>query len=293
MAAAGLWGAAVRSLRPLATVGPAGWGQTLQVGPSTPPFWPGPSRALRLSAANPAGHNKWSKVRHVKGPKDTARSQVFTKLSRLIRFAVKEGGPNPELNSNLANLLKLCRSKNMPKSTIEAALKSEKNKDIYLLYEGRGPGGSSLLIEVLSDSGSRCHAAIKHILNKNGGVMTDGARYSFDKKGVVMVGTEDKEKKTVNLERALELAFEAGAEDVQESENDDEKHMLKFICDIPSLHEVRTKLDSLGLCSVSCVLEFIPNVKVKLSDGDMEAAAQLIEALNSYEDVIRVYDNIE
>ncbi|XP_068932350.1 translational activator of cytochrome c oxidase 1 [Petaurus breviceps papuanus] len=293
MAGAGLWGAAARSLRRLVAIGPAGCGQTLQVGPSTPLFWPAPGRALHLSAATPAGHNKWSKVRHVKGPKDTARSQVFTKLSRLIRFSVKEGGPNPELNSNLANLLKLCRSKNMPKSTIEAALKSEKNKDVYLLYEGRGPGGSSLLIEVLSDSGAKCHAAIKHILNKHGGVMTDGARYSFDKKGVVMVGTEDKEKRTVNLERALELAFEAGAEDVQESENDDEKNVLKFICDIPSLHEVRTKLDSLGLCSVSCVLEFIPNMKVKLSDGDMEAAAHLIEALNSYEDVIRVYNNIE
>ncbi|XP_078012069.1 translational activator of cytochrome c oxidase 1 isoform X2 [Phascolarctos cinereus] len=223
MAAVGLWGAAARRLRPLAAVGPAG------CGPSTLPFRLGPGRALRLSAVTPAGHNKWSKVRHIKGPKDMARSQVFTKLSKLIRFAVKEGGPNPELNSDLANLLKLCRNKNMPKSTIEAALKSEKNKDIYHLFEGRGPGGSSLLIEVLSDSATRCHAAIKHILNKHGGVMTDGARYSFDKKGVVMVGTEDKEKRTVNLERALELAFEAGAEDVQESENDDEKNMLKIV----------------------------------------------------------------
>ncbi|XP_001376698.2 translational activator of cytochrome c oxidase 1 isoform X1 [Monodelphis domestica] len=293
MAAAGLLGAAARRLRPLRAVETTRCRQTPQVGLPMPPFGASSDRALRLSAASPAGHNKWSKVKHIKGPKDTARSQVFTKLSRLIRFAVKEGGPNPEFNSNLANILKLCRSKNMPKSTIEAALKSEKNKDIYLLYEGRGPGGSSLLIEVLSDSGSRCQAAIKHILNKHGGVMTDGAKYSFDRKGVVMVGTEDKEKRAVNLERALELAIEAGAEDVQEPENDDEKNMLRFICDIPSLHEVRTKLDSLGLCSLSCVLEFIPNMKVKLSDEDMEAAAHLIEALNSYEDVIRVYDNIE
>ncbi|XP_056673037.1 translational activator of cytochrome c oxidase 1 isoform X4 [Monodelphis domestica] len=214
MAAAGLLGAAARRLRPLRAVETTRCRQTPQVGLPMPPFGASSDRALRLSAASPAGHNKWSKVKHIKGPKDTARSQVFTKLSRLIRFAVKEGGPNPEFNSNLANILKLCRSKNMPKSTIEAALKSEKNKDIYLLYEGRGPGGSSLLIEVLSDSGSRCQAAIKHILNKHG-------------KGVVMVGTEDKEKRAVNLERALELAIEAGAEDVQEPENDDEKNMLR------------------------------------------------------------------
>lgn len=247
---------------------------------------------LHLTAAAPAGHNKWSKVRHIKGPKDTERSRVFSKLSLSIRLAVKEGGPNPELNSNLANILEVCRSKHMPKSTIEAALKMEKTKDVYLLYEGRGPGGSSLLIEALSNSGSKCQSDIRHILNKNGGMMAEGARHSFDKKGVVVVGVEDREKNAVNLERALELAIEAGAEDVKETE-DEEKSLFKFICDVSSLHQVRKKLDSLGLCSVSCALEFIPNSKVQLADPDLEQAALLIQALGNHEDVIRVYDNIE
>ncbi|CAI9163574.1 unnamed protein product [Rangifer tarandus platyrhynchus] len=250
-------------------------------------------RTLHLTAEVPAGHNKWSKVRHIKGPKDAERSRIFSKLSLSIRLAVKEGGPNPELNSNLASILEVCRSKHMPKSTIEAALKMEKTKDIYLLYEGRGPGGSSLLIEALSNSSSKCHSDIKHILNKNGGMMAEGARHSFDRKGVIVVGEEDREKKPVNLERALELAIEAGAEDVKETEDEEEKNIFKFICDASSLHQVRKKLDSLGLCSVSCTLEFIPNTKVQLADPDLEQAAYLIQALGSHDDVIHVYDNIE
>ncbi|XP_049716484.1 translational activator of cytochrome c oxidase 1 [Elephas maximus indicus] len=293
-AAASLGRAAVRFMRARGPRAPAAF-------PRLPPpcqperrgSCPAPGRTLHLTAAALAGHNKWSKVRHVKGPKDAERSRIFSRLSLSIRLAIKEGGPNPEVNSNLANILEVCRSKHMPKSTIEASLKMERTKDIYLLYGGRGPGGSSLLIEVLSNSGSKCLSDIRRILNKNGGMMAEGARHSFDKKGVVVVGVEDREKKAVNLERALELAIEAGAEDVIETEDEEEKNIFKFICDASSLHQVRKKLDSLGLCSVSCMLEFIPNTKVQLADHDLERAAHLIQALGSHEDVIQVYDNIE
>ncbi|XP_007104574.1 translational activator of cytochrome c oxidase 1 [Physeter macrocephalus] len=261
--------------------------------PEPPGCSPCGGRTLHLTAEVLAGHNKWSKVRHIKGPKDTERSRIFSKLSLSIRLAVKEGGPNPEFNSHLASILEVCRSKHMPKATMEAALKMEKTKDIYLLYEGRGPGGSSLLIEALSNSSSKCYSDVRHILNKNGGMMAEGARHSFDKKGVIVVGVEDKEKKAVNLERALELAIEAGAEDVKEIEDEEETNVFKFICDASSLHQVRKKLDSLGLCSVSCMLEFIPNTKVRLADPDLEQAAHLIQALGNHDDVIHVYDNIE
>lgn len=281
----------------LLALGPAARAALPCVSSGSQPHLPGCSpvlgRTLHLTRVSPAGHNKWSKVRHIKGPKDTERSRIFSKLALSIRLAVKEGGPNPELNSHLAHILEVCRNKHMPKSTIEASLKMEKTKDIYLLYEGRGPGGSSLLIEALSSSGSKCHSDIKHILNKNGGMMAEGARHSFDKKGVIVVGMEDREKKEVNLERALELAIEAGAEDVKETEDEEEKNIFKFICDASSLHQVRKKLDSLGLCPVSCTLEFIPNTKVQLADPDLQQAAHLIQALGNHEDVIQVYDNIE
>ncbi|XP_028932009.1 translational activator of cytochrome c oxidase 1 [Ornithorhynchus anatinus] len=266
--------------------------------PSARPLWlraAGPPRArtLHLSAAASAGHNKWSKVRHIKGPKDEAKSRVFSKLALMIRYAVKEGGPKPEFNPSLANLLEICRSKNMPKSTIETALKNVKDKDAYLLFEGRGPGGSSLLIEALSSNSQKCHAHLKQILSKNGGLMADGARHAFDKKGVIAVGLEDREKRSVNLERALELAIEAGAEDVREAEDDEGRDRFQFICDVPSLHRVRRRLADLGLCPVACSLEFIPHTAVQLAGRDLETAARLIEALSGYEDVIRVFDNIE
>lgn len=281
----------------LRVVGPGVWTALPCISRGTQPDSPACSpalvRMLHLTTAVPAGHNKWSKVRHIKGPKDTERSRIFSKLCLSIRLAVREGGPNPELNSQLAHILEVCRQKQVPKSTIEASLKMEKTKGIYLLYEGRGPGGSSLLIEALSNSGSKCHSDIKHILNKNGGMMAEGARHSFDRKGVIVVGVEDREKKEVNLERALELAIEAGAEDVKETEDEEEKSIFKFICDASSLHQVRKKLDSLGLCPVSCTLEFIPNTMVHLGDPDLEQAAHLIQALGNHEDVIQVYDNIE
>ncbi|XP_036925979.1 translational activator of cytochrome c oxidase 1 [Sturnira hondurensis] len=281
----------------LRVVGPGAWAALPCISPGSQPDSLACSlalaRTLHLTTAVPAGHNKWSKVRHIKGPKDTERSRIFSKLCLSIRLAVREGGPNPELNSQLAHILEVCRQKHMPKSTIEASLKMEKTKGIYLLYEGRGPGGSSLLIEALSNSGSKCHSDIKHILNKNGGMMAEGARHSFDRKGVIVVGVEDREKKEVNLERALELAIEAGAEDVKETEDEEEKSIFKFICDASSLHQVRKKLDSLGLCPVSCTLEFIPNTVVQLGDSDLEQAAHLIQALGNHEDVIQVYDNIE
>ncbi|XP_029458629.1 translational activator of cytochrome c oxidase 1 [Rhinatrema bivittatum] len=250
---------------------------------------------LHLSSATAAGHNKWSKVKHIKGPKDDARARIFAKLAMMIKVAVREGGDNPNFNANLANLIEQCRSKNMPKASIEAAIKGvEKAKALsYALYEGRGPGGASLLIEILTDNTKRSYYEIKLLMSKNGGILCDSARHCFDKKGVVMVRGEDRENKVVELDHALELAIEAGAEDVKETEDEDEKTVLKFICDIHQLHEVRRKLDLLGLISLSAAPEFIPQTLVQLSDDEMAHASHLLHLIMDYQDVLRVYDNIE
>uniref|UniRef100_A0A8C8SPY4 Translational activator of cytochrome c oxidase 1 n=1 Tax=Pelusios castaneus TaxID=367368 RepID=A0A8C8SPY4_9SAUR len=261
-------------------------------------FAPGPHpshQALHTTGATPAGHNKWSKVKHIKGPRDRERSQLFQKLSKLLRFAVKEGGPNPDYNTNLANIIEQCRSKCMPKASIEAAIKGEdKGKNsLYQLYEARGPGGSALLIEVLTDNAKRTFQEVRHILSRNGMQMFDGARHSFDKKGVITVSGQDRQQRPVSLEQALELAIEAGAQDVWEEEEGDEQTVLKFVCEVPSLHQIRKKLDSLELQPLAAALEFIPNARVQLSDEEMEQASQLLASLGDCQDVIRVYDNIE
>ncbi|XP_015665998.1 translational activator of cytochrome c oxidase 1 [Protobothrops mucrosquamatus] len=252
-----------------------------------------PSCAIHASSATLAGHNKWSKVRHIKGPKDIARSLVFQKLTMMIRFAVREGGPNPHLNTNLANIIEVCRRKNMPKNSIETAISgAEKMKSIYHFCSVRGPGGSSFYVEILTDNVKRTSNEIRYLLNKNGGSIAEGIHNHFEKKGVVTVSKEDKSGSPVSMDQALDLAIEAGAEDVQEEEEEDEKVVLRFISAVSTLHQVREKLESLGLCSLSAGLEFIPIVHVQLSDPEIEGAVRLLEALEDHVDVVRVYNNI-
>ncbi|XP_028825684.1 translational activator of cytochrome c oxidase 1 [Denticeps clupeoides] len=247
-------------------------------------------RSVHLCPALCAGHNKWSKVKDIKIPKDAARARVIAKLTMMIRIAVKEGGPNPDFNLNLAHLIEQCRSKSFPKATIEAAIKgAEKSKAAaQFVYEGRGPGGFVMLIEVLTDNNTRSHQEIKRILSKHSAMLCDGARHSFSRKGVV-VATKD----GISLEQALEMAIEAGAEDVQESEDEEERATLQFICDMSDIRGVRAILDKLGVSTVSAGPEFVSNTRAPLHEDQLKAASNLLEALNDCQDVVRVWDNIE
>ncbi|XP_075703088.1 translational activator of cytochrome c oxidase 1 [Rhinoderma darwinii] len=256
----------------------------------------GPHEAsLHTSAVASAGHNKWSKVKHIKGPKDAARARLFTKLTMMIKVAVREGGPNPDFNTLLYQLVEQGRQRNMPKASIEAAIKgADKSKPTsYSLYQARGPGGCSLIIELLTDNTNRSFAELRGLLNKNGGTHTD-AMHCFNKKGVVTVQTQDQDRKPVQMEKALDLAIQAGAEDVQETQDEEEeKDVYKYICDLSSLRDVRSQLISLGLVPISSGPEYLPNVTVQLSDTDKEKVFKLLELIKDRPDVMRVYDNIE
>ncbi|XP_047466082.1 translational activator of cytochrome c oxidase 1-like [Mugil cephalus] len=249
-----------------------------------------PVRCLQLSSGLCAGHNKWSKVKHIKGPKDEARGRMFMKYGMMIRIAVKEGGSNPEMNVNLAHILEQCRSKNMPKASIDAAIKSaDKAKPASQhMVEARGPGGCLLLIEILTDNITHLRQEIKRILSRNGGMLSDGARNNFSKRGVVVVESGQ----DVSAERALELAIESGAEDVQEDEDEDEKPVLKFICDTADVWKVRASLKELGTNVTSSGLEFVPRTQLSLDEDQLDAAWSLIDALSDLPDVVRVWDNI-
>ncbi|XP_039991690.1 translational activator of cytochrome c oxidase 1 [Xiphias gladius] len=255
-----------------------------------PPWTASSVRTLQLCSALCAGHNKWSKVKHIKGPKDEARGRMFMKFGMMIKIAVKDGGSNPDLNINLAHILEQCRNKNMPKASIEAAIKSvEKAKPVSQhTFEARGPGGCLLLIEVLTDNNSRSNQEIKRLLNKNGGTLSDGVRHNFTRKGVVATAA-----KTISTERALELAIEAGAEDVKETEDEEEQPLLQFICDMVDLNKVRASLEKQGMQIMSSGLEFVPSTLSPLDQDQLHAASTLIEALNDCPDVIRVWDNIQ
>ncbi|XP_066521629.1 translational activator of cytochrome c oxidase 1 [Hoplias malabaricus] len=247
-------------------------------------------RAFHGCAPLCAGHNKWSKVKDVKIPKDAARARMIAKYAMMIRVAVKEGGPNPEFNVALAQLIEQCKSKSLPKATIDAAIKgAEKAKaGAQYLYEARGPGGCLLLIEVLTDNNTRSHNEIKHILMKNGGVLCDGALHNFDRKGIVVASRDG-----ISSERALELAIESGAEDVLETEDEEAKLILQFVCDMSSTKAVRTELEALGVHTHSTGIEYISNSHTPLGQDQLEASTVLLEALSDYPDVVRVWDNIQ
>uniref|UniRef100_A0A8C2PSU0 Translational activator of cytochrome c oxidase 1 n=1 Tax=Cyprinus carpio TaxID=7962 RepID=A0A8C2PSU0_CYPCA len=245
-------------------------------------------RALHSSAALWAGHNKWSKVKDIKIPKDAARARMIVKYTMMIRIAVREGGPNPEFNVALAQLLEQCRNKNLPKATVEGAIKGAKSKPgVQYVYEATGPGGCTLLIEILTDNNTRSHQEIKRILMKHGGALCEGARRNFDRKGVVAASRDG-----ISSERALELAIEAGAEDVLEIEDEEERPILQFICDIASMKSVRSALESLGVHTLSSGLEFVSHTPSLLTQTQLDTASSLLEALSDCPDVVRVWDNI-
>lgn len=254
----------------------------------SPPWKSCPVRTLLLCSALCAGHNKWSKVKHIKGPKDEARGKMFMKFGMMIKVAVKEGGPNPDMNINLAHVLEQCRSKNMPKASIEAAIKSAAKPLSQNMFEARGPGGFLLLIDVLTDNAPRSHQEIKRLLVKNGGALSDGARHNFDRKGMVVVLGQ-----SISTERALELAIEAGAEDVRETEDEEEQRLLQFTCEMTALRRVQASLEELGTAVVSAGMEFVPRTEIALDEEQLDAASTLVEALNEYPDVVRVWDNIQ
>lgn len=178
----------------------------------------------------------------------------------------------------------------MPKASVDAVIKNaEKAKPASQhIFEVRGPGGYLLLIEVLTDNLSRTQQEVKRLLARNGAMLSDGARHNFNRRGVVLVPSQD-----VTTERALELAIEAGAEDVQETEDEEEKPHLQFICDMTELKKVRGALEELGMQVSSAAVEFVPRTLLPLDQDQLDAASTLIEALSDSPDVVRVWDNIQ
>ncbi|XP_037546939.1 translational activator of cytochrome c oxidase 1 [Nematolebias whitei] len=286
-------GTLLRALRTLRLSAPAGASGRLSVPqPVLSPLWRRtcPFRTVHVSSAVCAGHNKWSKVKHIKGPTDAARAKLFLRFRLLIKVAVREGGPNPAFNVNLAQILEQCKRKSMPKASIDEAINSVgKTKPLLQHnYCVQGPGGCLLLVEVMTDCTSHTTHEIKRVVFKNGGNMTDKNRNVFEQKFVVVVPGQD-----VTSERALELAIEAGAEDVQNTEDEEEKPQLKFFCAEADLHKVRGSLEGLGMQIEFAGSEYFPRSCVSLDDDQMEAAAVLIEALNNNPDVLQVWDNIQ
>jgi YebC/PmpR family DNA-binding regulatory protein len=238
-----------------------------------------------------SGHSKWSSIKHKKGAADAKRGQLFSKLSRAIIVAAREGGPDPEGNATLATAIQKARDNSMPKDNIERAIARGTGAGVdgeayeTVTYEGYGPNGVAVLVEAVTDNRNRTAADIRHIFAKNDGNLgTSGAvSWLFERKGVILV------PESADEEDVMLVAADAGAEDVSR-----EGSSYDVICAPDDLQAVRAALEEAGIEVESAELTMLPKTTIQIED---EAAARkllrLMDALDENDDVQDVYANFD
>ncbi len=238
-----------------------------------------------------AGHSKFANIKHKKEKNDAAKGKIFTKLGREIAVAVKEGGPDPNTNSRLRDVIAKAKSNNMPNDTIERSIKKaagDINAVNYepITYEGYGPNGTAIIVEALTDNKNRTAANVRAAFSKgNGNVGTTGCvSFMFDRKGQIII---DKEECNLNADDLMMIALDAGAEDFIEEEDS-----YEILTDPDSFSAVREKLESEGVPMVQAEVTMIPQTWVQLTDEqDIKNMRRILELLEDDDDVQEVYHN--
>lgn len=238
-----------------------------------------------------AGHNKWSKVKHIKAVVDAKRGKVFSKFSKEITIAAKLGGGNADMNPRLRSAIQAARAQNMPNDNIERAIKKGTGEIAgaipeEALYEAYGPAGTAFLIEVVTDNRNRAAADLRSLLNKNHGTFADAGSvsYQFKRKGEIRLPAQ-----AFDEDRATELALECGAEDVS-TDGDD----WIFHTAVEDLFQVGGALRDKGHEPRSQTLVYAADNILLISDLDTaRQVAQLHDALNDYDDTQHVHSNFD
>ena len=240
-----------------------------------------------------SGHSKWATTKHRKAAQDAKRSALFSKLSRNITVAAKEGGdPNPDNNASLAAAIEKAKGYSLPKDKIKTAIDkafgSGKDAANYetVVYEGYGPCGVAILCEALTDNRNRTAPEVRHLLDKYGkGLGATGCvSWSFDKKGVIVLDAEDLDEDTVMMD-----ALDCGASNF-EADGD----VFTIYTEPDDCGKVAAALEAKGYVFASAQVEMVPQNYVKLTDaGDIKNMEKLIDALEDNDDVQNVYHNWE
>src|SRR5512133_2402872 len=236
-----------------------------------------------------SGHNKWSTIKHKKGAADAKRGKVFTKIIKEISVAAKLGGGDPGANPRLRTAIDKAKGENMPKDNIERAIKKgsggmEGVNYEETTYEGYGPGGVAVVVEVMTDNRNRTVSDVRSIFTKCNGNMgeTGCVSWIFDKKGLIIY------PKTVDFDKLFDAALEAGADDVSEQ---DEQY--EVITDPSSFIEVRDALAAAGFKFDSAEITMIPQTLIKLEGKQAESMLKMIDRLEDNDDVQNVYANFD
>jgi YebC/PmpR family DNA-binding regulatory protein len=237
-----------------------------------------------------SGHSKWSKVKHTKGAVDAKRGQLFTKLSREITIAARSGGADPDANVRLRLAIQRARASNLPSENVERAIaKGTGQGDGAVLeealYEGYGPGGAAMLVEVATDNRNRAAAEVRNAFTKGGGNMGESGcvGWLFEPRGVVEVEVGDQDPDEVAL-----LAIDAGADDVQTEDG-----LLEIYTAPIRLEPVRQSLDKLKLTITNAEATMVPKTTVEADDETAMKVLRLIERLEDLDDVQKVYSNMD
>lgn len=237
-----------------------------------------------------AGHSKWHNIKHKKAAQDQKRGKIFTKIMREIFVAVKQGGPNPDNNPRLRLAIEMAKEVNMPKENVERAIKratgelgGENMEEVF--FEGYGPGGVAMLVQAITDNKNRTASQVRSIFSKYGGSLAEAGAVSwiFDIKGMI---TFSKSAIGEKKDELIDLAIEAGAEDINE-----DKSNIYVICDLKDFESVKEKLKDWGWESAE--ITYIPKNTVKVSGKVAESVLKLMEALDDHDDVNRVWANFE
>ena len=241
-----------------------------------------------------SGHSHWSTIRRKKEANDAKRGAVFTKIAREIVIAVREGGGgDPDTNIRLRMVLDKARSMGMPKNNIDRSIKRGTGEDkdgveiLELIYEGYGPNGVAMMIDVVTDNKNRSVAAVRHALTRAGGSMANpgAVAWQFDRKGSISVPSD------VDFDELFMAAVEAGAEDVVQAEDDDGEH--EVVTDASDLHAVSTSLKDSGIEVTNAELVMVPQNEVNLETKSAVQILKLISYIEELEDVRRVFSNLE
>lgn len=237
-----------------------------------------------------SGHNKWSTIKHKKGAADAKRGKLFSRLIKEITVAAREGGGDPNGNPRLRTALDTAKGANMPKDNIDRAIKRGTGEiegvnyeEIY--YEGYAPGGAAVMVEVLTDNKNRAASEVRHAFSKYGGNLGEPGSVSwmFAKKGSIVF-----EDNRVSEEQAMEIALEAGAEDVLAEGETVEIHTA-----VADFEAVKEAFEKAGLEYSSAEITFVPSNDLELEGKNLSSAMKLLDALDDLDDVQKVWSNLD
>ncbi len=239
-----------------------------------------------------SGHSKWANIKHRKAKQDAVRGRIFTRIGKELMVAVKNGGPDPEVNLRLKGVIQKARENNIPQDNIQRIIDKASGNLAgvnyeEIVYEGYGPGGVAVLLNIMTDNRNRTAGEIRHLFSKNGGNLgeTGCVAWMFDHKGLIVIGKEDLAK---DEDEIMMAALEGGAEDVQVEED-----AIEIITQPDDLENVKQAVVEAGIKYDLAELTMLPQTTVELTGDDARKMLKLMDALEDHDDVQGVWANFD